>query len=80
VLLAAIGSLVLLLMRADFAPKATVSGRITYQGKSLSSGIVLFYPQSGPVASGVITDGYYKIDRLALGPAKIMVWPAPPPP
>jgi hypothetical protein len=76
------GILALFLMLADPSPKATVtvSGRITYQGKPLSSGIVLLVPNKGHAVTGIITDGQYKIDNIALGPARIAVLPDPPAP
>ena len=41
---------------------APVSGKVTYRGKALSTGTVMFVPGEGPAATGEIgNDGTYKL-------------------
>jgi hypothetical protein len=53
---------------------ATVSGRVTYQGKPLTSGSVTFCAAEGRVEHGLLrTDGSYAIERVPVGPARVAV-------
>ena len=53
---------------------ATVSGKVTYQGRALSSGIVTFLPASGPAHHTEIkSDGSYRMANVPAGPVKIGV-------
>lgn len=53
---------------------ATVSGKVTYQGKPLSSGIVTFVPDSGPAHHTEIkSDGSYRLANVPVGPVRIGV-------
>ena len=59
---------------------ATVSGTVTFAGKPLNSGFVLFQPSEGTVQSANIQpDGTYTVEQLGLGMAKISVTVPPPP-
>jgi hypothetical protein len=49
-----------LLLLTGCSSKGTVSGRITYQGKPIPQGIVLFVPEKGQSITGTITDGQVK--------------------
>jgi hypothetical protein len=59
---------------------STVSGTITFDGKPLNSGFVLFQPSQGTVQSANIQpDGTYTVGQLGLGIAKISITVPPPP-
>jgi hypothetical protein len=46
-------------------PTAEVSGKVTYQGKPLAAGAVLFQPASGPAAKGEISpDGSFRLSTF----------------
>jgi hypothetical protein len=56
--------------------KATVSGKVTYQGKSLPSGFVTFVPENGVALHADIQgDGSYRMDNVPVGTVKISVQP-----
>ena len=61
-------------------PTAPVTGKVTYKGKPVPNGTVMFVPEKGPAATGEIgTDGTYtlttysKNDGAVLGKHKIAV-------
>jgi hypothetical protein len=62
-----------LLLLTGCSSKGTVSGRITYQGKPIPQGIVLFVPEKGQSITGTITDGQYQVKGIVSGTAKIAV-------
>jgi hypothetical protein len=70
------GSLTLLLLLAGCSSHGSISGKITYKGKPLSSGTVTFVPEQGGGFSCDIHNGEYKIANIPSGPAKIAVIPA----
>lgn len=45
----------------DEIKRAEVSGSVTWDGNPLPEGMISFYPEKGPAAQGVITNGTYKI-------------------
>lgn len=52
---------------------ADVSGKVSYQGKPLTMGSVLFQPKSGPLAEGLIqSDGTYKL-KGEIGPNTVTI-------
>jgi hypothetical protein len=53
----------------------SVSGKVTFQGKPLPSGRITFFCEGGekPVMSCNIKDGAYKIDKAAVGSARVSV-------
>jgi hypothetical protein len=54
--------------------KGTVSGKVTYQGKPLTSGLVTFVPEKGAaVYSPIDAEGKYRVENVPLGLAKISV-------
>jgi hypothetical protein len=54
--------------------KGTVSGKVTYQGKPLPSGIVTFVPETGaPQYADIQKDGTYNMTSAPLGSVKIGV-------
>lgn len=56
------------------SPTATVTGTVTFQGKPLPSGTVLFHGADGRVAHAVITDGgRYALADAPIGPVRISV-------
>jgi hypothetical protein len=63
----------LLLLLAGCSSKGTVSGTVTFQGKPLPSGNVMFVPEHGPAVSGIIDDGKYTVEKVPVGPAKIAI-------
>ena len=67
----------------DGKPSGSVSGRITFQGQPVTSGVVNLMSQKlGAGASAPLgDDGKYRLaDSLELGDYKVMVTPPPPPP
>ena len=55
-------------------PPGTVSGRVSYKGKDLSYGTIVFVSQDNQVKQGDIDeDGSYKIENVPAGPAKVAV-------
>ncbi|MEA1951645.1 MAG: hypothetical protein U9N87_09680 [Planctomycetota bacterium] len=72
--------LVLLLNSCGGRPTGVVSGKITYNNQPLSLGTVAMIAEDGTVASGMISDGRYKVEEVPVGPAKIMVHVYPPSP
>ena len=57
-------------------PPGTVSGRVSYKGKDLSYGTIVFVSQDNQVKQGAIDeDGSYKIENVPAGPAKVAVIP-----
>jgi hypothetical protein len=70
---------VLLFLLAGCSSKGTVTGKITYQGKPLPVGTVVFVPeQGGQAITSDIRDGEYKIVKISPGPVKIAIdTPAP---
>lgn len=56
--------------------KGTVSGKVTYQGKPLTSGIVTFVPETGaPQYADIQSDGTYRMTSAPAGLVKIGVSP-----
>ncbi|MCE9565430.1 MAG: hypothetical protein K8U57_25685 [Planctomycetes bacterium] len=49
-----------------------LSGTITYDGKAIENGAITFYPEHGPTAGSIITEGRYST-KVSLGPAKVMI-------
>jgi truncated hemoglobin YjbI len=55
----------------------SVSGKITFKGKPLVDGSVVFHPKEGkPVSAAVQADGTYKVDAIKPGIYKIAINPA----
>jgi hypothetical protein len=58
--------------------KGTVSGKVTYQGKPLSSGIVSFVSEAGaPHYADIESDGSYRMVNAPVGPVRIGVQSKP---
>jgi hypothetical protein len=54
--------------------QGTISGKVTYQGKPVPAGTVVFVPQvQGGSFVARIRDGQYKLENCPVGPAKIAV-------
>src|SRR5262245_20090346 len=60
---------VLLLVGCSSSPKtAMVRGKVTYQGKAVPNGTILFKPASGPSATGELEkDGSYTLTTFRKG-------------
>ena len=56
-----------------------VTGKVTYQGQPLGSGIVAFQWANATATSAIDADGNYTIPKAPLGPARITVETIPPP-
>jgi hypothetical protein len=56
-------------------PPGTVSGTVTFKGKPLTHGQVVFYTQqdNGVFTKDIESDGHYKITNITAGPAKVAV-------
>jgi hypothetical protein len=54
--------------------QGTISGKVTYQGKPVPAGTVVFVPQvQGGSFVAHIRDGQYKVENCPVGPVKIAV-------
>jgi hypothetical protein len=60
---------------------ASGSGKVTYKGIALTSGVILLSPESGPPSVGQIRgDGSFSVDEIPVGTARVSVEsPADPP-
>ncbi len=69
------GVLGLLVLATGCSSHATISGKVTYLGKPLTGGIVLFVSADGKGTgrATIGSDGSYKIEKMPLGLAKIAV-------
>jgi hypothetical protein len=67
--------LLLLALATGCASKSTITGKVTYQDKPLTGGVVLFVSESGKGTgrSEIGTDGSYTIENMPTGQAKIAV-------
>ena len=66
--------LCLLLLAVGCASKGTITGTVSYQGKPIPEGSVMFIPEGGgPVATGIINDGKYTAEKVPVGPAKVAI-------
>ncbi len=72
--------LVLLLSSCGGRPTGDVSGKISYNNRPLSLGTVAMIAEDGTVASGMISDGQYKVEGVPIGPATIIIHVYPPSP
>lgn len=62
-------------------PPATVSGTVTYRGKPVTAGSVLFYGPDKQIARGVIgSDGRYSVPNVPRGTCAVTVQTPPRPP
>lgn len=58
----------------------SVSGKVTFEGKDLPVGTVIFHPEKGTPVSGSIFEGKYTVEKVPLGEAKVGITvPAPAP-
>jgi hypothetical protein len=55
--------------------KGSVSGKVTYQGKLLSTGMVIFVDKDGFVSppAGIEVDGTYSANNVPVGPVTVCV-------
>jgi hypothetical protein len=63
------------------SPKATVTGKITYNGEPLGNGRVMFISQTDPTKAGagsIQPDGTYTVPDAPVGPATVTVETIPP--
>jgi hypothetical protein len=51
----------------------TLTGKVTYQGKPLKGGNILFYTKKRPVSVPIQPDGTYKAENVPGGEAKVTV-------
>lgn len=66
-------SLLLLGCNSDRLPTAPVRGKVTYQGKELTHGTVMFVPEKGPAATGEIQrDGTYVLKTYRDGDGAVL--------
>ena len=69
-----LGSILLAAVCGCGKSTATVTGKVTYQGRVVSYGSVIFLSANKTARSGVISpDGSYTVDGVALGPVSIAV-------
>jgi hypothetical protein len=64
----------LLLLTVGCGSKGTITGAVSYQGKPISSGSIIFVPENGtPSVTAPIVDGSYSAEKVPPGPAKVGV-------
>jgi hypothetical protein len=52
---------------------APVSGKVTYRGKAVPTGTVMFVPTEGPAATGnIASDGTYKLETYTAGDGAVI--------
>jgi hypothetical protein len=70
-----VGVLGLLVLAAGCSSSGTITGKITYQGRPVTGGTVLFASADGKgnVSSQIGADGSYTINKMPAGLAKIAV-------
>lgn len=60
--------------KRDSRPKwAKITGKVTYDGKVVPVGTVIFIPEKGPAVSAEIEDGEYTADKVRLGRVAVAV-------
>ncbi len=64
----------LMVLGAGCSSEGSISGKVIYQNKPLTGGIVLFTsPDGGSSTSNIAEDGSYTIPKMPTGPVKIAV-------
>jgi hypothetical protein len=58
-------------------PSGSVSGNVTYKGKPVTEGVVLFGSKNGPGAAQIESDGSYYAPRVGIGDNDVTVQPLP---
>jgi hypothetical protein len=54
-------------------PTAPVEGKVLYQGMPLEFGVVLFFPETGPIARGPIrSDGTFRLSTYSNGDGAVL--------
>src|SRR5262245_19105480 len=73
--LARLGGLFLTALAAGCSPRfGDVSGKVTFQGRPLTTGTITFYDQANGVTSSPIrVDGTYAVHKVRAGSVKIAV-------
>jgi hypothetical protein len=59
-------------------PSGTVKGRVTFKGEPVVLGTIAFHGADGRVASGSISGGAYRVEKVPVGPATLTVQAHPP--
>lgn len=59
-------------------PSGTVKGRVTFKGEPVVLGTIAFHGADGRVASGSISGGAYRVEKIPVGPAVLTVQAHPP--
>lgn len=75
----AVGFLVFLSAAGCGGATAIVSGKVTYEGKPVTSGYVAFYSADGQTVTGRIDDeGQYTVSKAPVGDVKVAVFTTDP--
>jgi hypothetical protein len=74
-LLGPVGAVLVLAGATGCGGTGTITGKVTYQGRPLTGGTVLFTSASGKgsQSSPIGPDGSYTIEKMPTGPAKVAV-------
>jgi hypothetical protein len=59
-------------------PSGTVQGRVTFKDEPVALGTIAFHGADGRVASGSISGGAYRVEKISVGPATLTVQAHPP--
>ena len=62
-----------LLAAIGCSSEGSISGKVTYQGRTVTGGTIIFTSPEGSSSSSIAEDGTYSIARMKTGPAKIAV-------
>jgi hypothetical protein len=71
-----------LILVAGCTSHGSVSGKVSYKGKTLPAGLVTFIPEAGkghPFNAEIQEDGSYTVNKVPTGPVKILVKTTEPP-
>jgi hypothetical protein len=67
------------LLLTGCSAKGTITGKVSYRGQTLNSGIVTFFPEDGGGAfpAGIAADGTYRIEQVPIGKMKVAIQSTP---
>jgi hypothetical protein len=65
-------------MKRDRLSGAEAAGRVTLDGRPLTSGIVVFVGSAGSTVAEIQSDGSYRATNVPLGPVRVLLAPSGP--
>jgi hypothetical protein len=52
---------------------ATVGGKVVYNGRPLTDGVIIFHLKDGQFVGGPIKNGQFRVDRVPFGAVKVTI-------